>query len=141
MEIRKLAISDYSEFMLLINDFRTTNFTRTQFEMVLSDLRDKEIWVLQIADRLVATASIIYETKFIFNICKSALIEDVCTKKEYRNNGYGKLLINHLVELARTNNCYKINLVCNEKIVPFYKSCNFEERGIHMSFLIKDLSS
>jgi predicted GNAT family N-acyltransferase len=137
MAIRKLKLDDYQEFLCLINDFIETYFTQEDFKKILETASNKEIWVYEFDNKLLATASIIYETKFIFNICKSALIEDVCTKKEFRNKGYGKKIIEHLISEASYHNCYKINLVCNSNLIPFYKSSGFEQRGVHLSILIK----
>ena len=137
MNIRKLNYDDYSQYYSLINDFRKTKFTEQEFICTLKNIEtNSEIWVIELNNELICTATIIYETKFIFNICKSAHIEDVCTKSLFRNKGVGKKLINFLIEHAKTQNCYKINLVCNKDTSYFYKSCNFEERGVHMSYLL-----
>jgi citrate lyase synthetase len=60
----------------------------------------------------------------------------VCTKIEFRANGYGKKIIEHLINEAIEKKCYKINLVCNINTSYFYKHCDFEEKGVHMSYLI-----
>jgi glucosamine-phosphate N-acetyltransferase len=137
MIIKKLQKKDYLEYLNLINDFRSTNFTKEEFEENLDKINiNSDIWVIELDNKLICTSTIIYETKFIFNICKAAHIEDVCTKKEFRGMGYGKKLIEHLINEAIQNNCYKINLVCNKDTSYFYKCSNFEERGVHMSYLI-----
>ena len=84
----------------------------------------------------MATGPIVYEQKFIYNLCKCAHIEDVCVRKEYRNQGLGKQIMLHLIEDAKVNKCYKICLVCSKDTTPFYMSCCFEERGVQMSYLI-----
>jgi len=137
MLIRKLTENDYNNYLELIRDFRDTFFTEDDFKNVLEKIKDySDIWVTEVDNKLICTAKIIYETKFIFNICKSAHIEDVCTKKEYRGMNYGKNMIEHLISEAKKNNCYKINLVCNKDTAYFYKRCGLEERGVHMSYLI-----
>lgn len=137
MIIRKLSELDYNNYLELIRDFRDTFFTEDDFKNVLEKIKvNSDIWVIEIDKKLICTATIIYETKFIFNICKSAHIEDVCTKKEYRGMKYGKKMIEHLISEAKKNDCYKINLVCNKDTTNFYKSCGLEERGVQMSYLI-----
>lgn len=137
MIIRKLNEFDYENFLELIKDFRDTMFSEIKFKEILNNIDSySDIWVIELDKKLIATGKIIYETKFIFNICKCAHIEDVCTKKEYRGKGYGKKLIDFLVEQAKENKCYKINLVCNAQTVEFYKKSFFEDRGVHMSYLI-----
>jgi glucosamine-phosphate N-acetyltransferase len=77
-----------------------------------------------------------YETKFIFNISKVGHIEDICVKSQYRNKGFGKLMVKHLVDLAKNNTCYKVVLECSEENSHFYEKCNFEKRGLQMSQLL-----
>ncbi len=136
--IRKLVESDYDQFILLLNDFRTTSFTKEDFVSNLNKMINSDIWVIELEGSLIASATIIYETKFIHNICKSAHIEDVVTKKEFRGQGFGKILINHLVEQAKINLCYKVNLVCLPDVSHFYSSCGFENKGQHMVYLVSE---
>ena len=72
MNIRRLLYNDYKEFLGLISQFRETNFSKQEYIDTLDKLnsRDIEIWVLEIDNILVASATLIVETKFIYNICK-----------------------------------------------------------------------
>lgn len=134
MNIRKLNENDYEQYKKLINDFRETNFTFKQFIEILNVIKsNSDIWVIEKDNLLIATGTIIYEYKFIRNICKLAHIEDVCILKDYRGNGYGKILIDFLINEAKTNKCYKITLYCDDKIEQFYKNSNFEKNGIQMA--------
>lgn len=138
MNIRKLEKNDYNSFMTLINDFRITKFNIDEFNTVLNKIQNNsEIWVIDINNELIATGTIIYEYKFIFNLCTLAHIEDVCVKKEHRNKGLGKKLIKHMIIEAKNKNCYKVILDCSDKNCNFYESCGFEKRGIQMSLLFK----
>jgi glucosamine-phosphate N-acetyltransferase len=135
--IRKLTENDYIEYLELINEFRPSQFTEDQFKNTLKIINlNSDIFVIELNTKLIATATIIFEHKFIHNISKYSQIEDVCVKAEFRKNGYGKILINYLIEVSKNNNCKKINLVCNNDIIKFYESCNFDEKGIQMSYLI-----
>lgn len=137
MLYRKLKEDDYKNYLELINDFRDTNYSEQEFiDNFNKIIKYSDIWLIEEDNKLICTATIIYEIKFIFNICKSAHIEDVCTKKEFRGLGYGKKLIKFLINEATLNNCYKINLVCNNNTSYFYKKSGFEERGVHMSLLL-----
>ena len=137
MKLRQLQKTDYNSYLILINNLRPTYFTKKEFCCNLDIIQKyAEIWVIETDHILIATGTILYETKFIHNICKSAHIEDICTLQDYRCMGFGKTLIRHLIKEAKKNNCYKINLVCDDDISTFYKSCNFEKKGVHMSYLI-----
>ena len=41
-------------------------------------------------------------------------------------------VIKHLVTLARQAGCYKVLLVCEDSVVPFYEKCEFERMGAYM---------
>ena len=141
MKIRKLTFDDYNTFFPLINEFRPTEFTYEQFVITLSTiLKSGEIWVIEDIDGiLIATATIIYESKFLWNTCVYAHIEDVCVKSNKRRNGIGKILIQHLMREAKQRNCYKITLDCSNENVSFYTSCGFSPRGVQMSELVSNI--
>jgi glucosamine-phosphate N-acetyltransferase len=142
MEIRKLTYSheDYMNYHELINEFRPTTFNYDQFYMTLHIIeKSGEVWVIQKDGVLIATATIIYEHKFIHNITKLAHVEDVCVMSSYRRHGYGKLIIKHLYEQARKQGCYKITLDCSDSNIGFYESCKLTRRGNQMCELIDNL--
>lgn len=131
--IRKMKHSDYKEFLELINDFRDTNFSYNDFCNTLDKINENsDIWTIQYNNKLIASGTIIYEKKFIHNICTLAHIEDVCTKKEYRGLGYGKTLIKKMIEEAKKKGCYKVILNCVDENIKFYEKCGFEKNGNEM---------
>ena len=100
--IRKLTNNDYDEYLNLINQFRKTNFTKDEFIKNLNKINlYSEIWVIENENKLIGTGTIIYEYKFIHNLSIYAHIEDICINDEFRNKGYGKILINYLLEKAK----------------------------------------
>lgn len=57
-----------------------------------------------------------------------------------KDKGYGKLLINYMIEDAKKNKVKKINLDVhfkNKKAIKFFKNFNFCERTIEMSLDLK----
>lgn len=141
MLIRKLLPTDYAEYLSLVSSFRPTMFTETQYNEVLDQMTSSkmtEIWVVEDHGQLVATGTIIYETKFIFNITKIGHIEDVCVKEIFRKKKYGTVIVKHLLEQAKINRCYKVTLDCAEQTSKFYESCGMEKRGVQMSYLLYD---
>jgi ribosomal protein S18 acetylase RimI-like enzyme len=140
MSIRKLTEEDYDAYLPLINQFRPTTFTKEDFSRVLNKIHNSsDIWVIQESDILVATATIMYEHKFLWNTCIYAHIEDVCVHKDYRRGGYGKKLVHHLLGEAKRHSCYKITLDCASDNVPFYTACGLSPRGIQMCELASNL--
>ena len=134
LNIRKLNSNDYDQYFKLINDFRKTDFSKDQFIKIIDKISDyTNIWVIEMDNELIACATILYEYKFIHNIGKVAHLEDVCVRKGFRGRGYGQILINHIVNEAKQNNCYKIILDCKEELKDFYGTNGFEKNGIQMS--------
>lgn len=80
-------------------------------------------------DKVIGTASLIVEPKFIHNGSWVGHIEDVAVHREQQRNGIGKMLINHLVESCRIHECYKVVLYCDHELVPFYQKMGFKVYG------------
>ncbi len=54
---------------------------------------------------------------------KISLITDIYTNNKYRNQGYGKKIVEKLLNLSKNENVY---LVSKEHNLEFYKKCGFE---------------
>jgi len=131
--IRELTNNDFNEFLKLINEFKKTTFDISVFNTVLNLInRTSTIWIIELNNQLIATATIIYEYKFIHNISICAHVEDVCVSEKYRGHNYGEILINHIINEAIGKGCYKIMLDCNDDNYKFYKKCELEKKGLHM---------
>jgi glucosamine-phosphate N-acetyltransferase len=132
--IRKLNENDYLQYKNLINKFRDTIFDEIQFKEILKKMINySDIWIIELNNEIISSATILYEYKFIHNISKIAHIEDVCTLKKYRGHGFGKILIKHIINESKNNNCYKITLYCKDELENFYNVNNFEKKGIQMA--------
>ena len=136
--LRLLKNTDYINFLNLINKFRNTYFTEVEFKTVLEKLENNNtfIWVYEYNNKLISTAKLIIETKFIFNISYVGHIEDVFVEQEYRQKNIGKTIILKLIEQAIQKKCYKIICVCNNDNKIFYEKCGLENRGSFMSKLL-----
>ena len=134
--IRKLCESDYDSYLVIINEFRETFFTKKQFEDTLTCMMPySEIWIIEYKNIIAATGTIVYEKKFIHNNSSLGHIEDICVKKEYRKYGFGKLIVQHLMKQAKEMGCYKVTLDCSEENSHFYEKCGLEKKGFQMSQL------
>ena len=142
---RELKKTDYEQYLNLINQFRETTFNCKEFKNALKRIkRNSEIWVVEFDGVLVASGTIISETKFIFNISRVAHIEDIIVHKEYRKKGFGKMILDKLKQRAKETGCYKFTLCCSDDYITgprnFYKKCGLELRGIQMSGLTNNIS-
>ena len=138
MTFRQLTSNDYLKYLSLIQEFRPTEFTEDTFKKILDIIQTSSaIWVYEEEGELLATGTIFYEHKFIFNTCVYAHIEDVCVRASHRRQGLGKRMIQHLVDQSR--HCYKITMDCADENIKFYESCGMERRGNQMCQLLKFL--
>lgn len=67
------------------------------------------------------------------------LIENVVTHSDFRKKGYGKLVLQKAVDIARENDCYKVMLMTSSRMEgthSFYESCGFT-KGDKTGFIIK----
>ena len=139
---RLLSKNDYEQYFQLINEFRSTNYTKEQFVHFLEENENENenenknknihIWVIEINNELIASGTILYETKLIHNISLYAHIEDIIVSSKYRKNGYGLILLNELVGICKKNNSYKILLDCQEELIKFYEKSGFKKNGSQM---------
>ena len=126
MNFRILNINDYIQFKKLINDFRKTDFTEFSFKNFIENEKNINIYILEDNNNLLAAGTILFERKFIHNMSLYGHIEDIIVKKEHQKKGYGKILINKLIEVCKINQCYKILLDCSNELIPFYEKCGFK---------------
>ena len=62
---------------------------------------------------------------------------NLITKKDKRNLGFGKLLLNELINFAKQKKCKKINLEVNENnksAINLYESFNFKSVGLRKKY-------
>ena len=139
MFIRKLEKKDYKKYIELIEEFRPIglNITVEKFEEIYDIIfKNSIIYVGVLEGRIIGSAKLIIEQKFIHKLSKYGHIEDVIIKKEYRRNKYGTKIINYIVDECKRNKFFKITLTCNEKLISFYEKNNFAMYQIHMSQLL-----
>ncbi len=134
--------ADYVAFKELIKQFRDTEYNEQEFYQTLSEInKSSTIIIVENSEtkKMIATATIIFEHKFIFNRAIYAHIEDVCVDETVRGQGWGKRIMEHCVLKAKERDCYKITLDCADNNVGFYLKCGLEKRGNQMCNLLSNL--
>ena len=84
------------------------------------------------SERIVATATLLIERKFLRAGSIAGHIEDVSVKASQQGKGLGKVLIETLTALARNVGCYKVILDCEDRNVAFYEKCGYDRAGVEM---------
>jgi glucosamine-phosphate N-acetyltransferase len=73
--------------------------------------------------KIIATATLLTEFKFIRNCGKCGHIEDVVVDSTYRGLRLGLRVVEALIEAAKESGCYKVILDCSESNATFYEKC------------------
>ena len=128
--LRKKDIYPPSKFIDALNELSDTNQlpldSCPKFWSIYDSNPDQHTIVAEIEDNIIGTASIFIEFKFLHGGSRVGHIEDVAVMSTARGKGIGALLINHLVEIAKNEKCYKVILDCSPENIPFYIKCGFQ---------------
>lgn len=125
-KFRELAIEDYKEVMKIYKEgfpnFRVIE--QEEFENRYTEIKNQGsfIFVLENLKGIMAIGKIVIEKKFT-----NALghLEDIVVSKAYRRQGYGKILIQKLLQFAKRMNCYKVCFSADKVNKSFYDRCGF----------------
>jgi glucosamine-phosphate N-acetyltransferase len=122
------------DFLDTLASLAKVNLTLDQAKGVFRDRLRKGIrtFVACMDNRIVGTASLFVEEKFIHEGGRSGHIEDVAVHQGFQKHGVGAALVRHVVEQARAAKCYKVILNCNEGTAAFYEKLGFRRHDIGM---------
>jgi len=83
--------------------------------------------------KIVATAALTIERKFIRGCGKIGHIEDVVVDKQYRGFRLAVRLLEALKQIAKDCGCYKVILDCTEAKIAFYEKLGFQKKEQQMA--------
>lgn len=70
-------------------------------------------------------------------ILDEAELMNIVTKKDMRNMGFARFILNELIQIAKEHNCSKLNLEVNENnsaAIHLYKLFNFKQVGLRKNY-------
>ena len=137
--VTPLQKNDYHNgFLQLLEQLTTVNSTEISYDDFSThfDRMTSKTFVIKTNQKIIATASIFIESKYIHKLSSVGHIEDVVVDMAHRNQGLGKMLIDYCITYAKKNNCYKVILNCSEHNMEFYKKCGFNNKNVEMSVYI-----
>lgn len=134
---RPLQREDHSKgYLSLLSQLtKVGEYNREIFEAQFDRMRalSGAYYVLVIEDstrqRLVASATLVMELKFIRNATCRGRIEELVVDAEYRNLHLGSYLLELLTEFGRKLGAYKITLDCKEPLEGFYRKYGYVNEG------------
>ena len=142
MYLRKLESNDYNSnyFQVLsqLSFIDNKSITLNQWNQFISQLNNNhQIYVLvDSSNNIIASGTLLIENKIIHNMGKVAHIEDIVADSKFRGKGYGKMMIEYLIEKAKEHKVYKIILNCSDNNVKFYEKCGFELKSNQMAIYL-----
>ena len=84
-------------------------------------------FVARLGGKVVGTAALLLEDKFIHGGGRVAHVEDVAVHPDFKKQGIGAALVRHLIDRARDLGCYKVILNCHDHLIPFYEQQGFRQ--------------
>ena len=85
----------------------------------------------------IGIITLLIEQKLIHGGAKIGHIEDLVVQKNFRHLKIGKKLLEHCIDYATHQECYKIILNCHESLENYYTFNHFHKSGIQMRINIK----
>ncbi len=139
VKIRELEERDLSNgFLESLDSLRkASDLDPKKAKEILKKLRagtNHVIYVAELDSKIVGSATIFIEQKFIHDGGKVGHIEDVVVRAEYQDKGIGQKLVEALLAYAQKNSCYKTILNCTDEVMPFYEKLGFKRHSNSMRF-------
>ena len=124
-------------FECLKNLTEVGNIDPNRASYLLKEIKANPNHIIHVAlleNKVVGTATLFIEPKFIRNLGRVGHIEDVAVNGDYEQKGIGKKIIQSLLEVAEHKGCYKTILDCDDKVIGFYEKLGFVEKEKEMRF-------
>ncbi|CUR51298.1 Acetyltransferase, GNAT family [Nitrosotalea devaniterrae] len=139
IKIRKLQRRDISNgFLLSLDSLRKSSHIKPKkASMIFNKISKNPHQVIYVAEensKIIGSASILIEQKFIHDGGKVGHIEDVVVTKEFQGKGIGKKIVDALLKYAEKQGCYKTILDCTDELIPFYENIGFKRHSNSMRF-------
>lgn len=132
MKVRPLQSGDFNRGFLQILSQLTSvgDVSLPQFLNRFAQMRASGDYYVTVIvdsryDKIIGSATLVLEHKFIHGCSVRGRLEDVVVDDTYRGKQLGKLIVVTVSLLAQRLGCYKMSLDCKDKLIPFYKSIGY----------------
>lgn len=138
LNMRRLEAKDYyNGYLQLLEELTVVEADQISYRDFCNRLNelndDYNVMVVEKDGSVVGSGTLLVEKKFIHRLGNVGHIEDIVVSKDCRGGGLGKTIINHLIDLAKNQNCYKVILNTDDSSIPFYEKCGFTRKETEMT--------
>src|SRR5712692_9816330 len=131
VQIRKLQKKDlYNGFLTSLDSLRkASNMKPKRSNTIFEKISKNPNHVIYVAvkdSKVIGSASVLIEQKFIHDGGKVGHIEDVVVEKKFQGKGIGQNLVKALLKYAQRQGCYKTILDCTDDLMLFYENLGFK---------------
>ena len=131
MQIRELDLKELQNVYEVLSQLRV-DLSYKEFEDLIYDMRHMEYKMIGIMDgeELIAYAGVAVQTNLYHK--RHLYVFDLVTDEKYRAKGYGKMMLEYLVDYAKMGMCENIVLssgFAREDAHKFYEKNGFDKKS------------
>ena len=137
--VRELQKDDlFKGFLTSLDSLRqASNIEKNTAEKIFEKINNNPDHIIAVAEKdqkVVGSATLLLETKFIHNGGVVGHIEDVVVDKNFQGQKIGEKIIKYLLDVAKNQGCYKTILDCTDEVKPFYEKLGFKHNANALRF-------
>jgi len=125
-------------FLTTLDSLRqTSDIEQSKAEKIFEKINSNPDHIIVVAEsdgKIVGTATILIELKFIHGGGLVGHIEDVVVDKNSQRQKIGEKIMKYLIEFAKNRGCYKTILDCTDDVKPFYEKLGFKHIANELRF-------
>ncbi len=139
VQVRELQKEDlFNGFLTSLDSLRkTSDISKEKAEEIFKKIASNEDQIIAVAvldGKIVGSATLLIEQKFIHNGGLVGHIEDVVVDTNYQGKKIGKKIIEYLLECSKNRGCYKTILDCSDDVKQFYEKLGFKHNANALRF-------
>ena len=137
--VRELQKDDlFNGFLTSLDSLRqASDIEKNTAEKIFEKINNNPDHIIAVAEKdqkVVGSATLFLETKFIHNGGVVGHIEDVVVDKNFQGQKIGEKIIKYLLDVAKNQGCYKTILDCTDEVKPFYEKLGFKHNANALRF-------
>ena len=131
MQIREMSLKELEDIYEVVKQLRTS-LTYKEFEDLIYDMRHMEYKMIGILEKgeIITYAGVAVQTNLYHK--RHLYVFDLVTDEVFRAKGYGKIMLDYLVDFANVSMCENIVLssgFAKEKAHKFYEKNGYEKKS------------